>query len=126
MARIDVLLKNGKRLSAEGCVGQVVQWRSLLGAGETVQIPTWNGTMRVDGRAVKGIACETGDLDTGEASAAMMAEPYTHYKNEGKTYQYSEMSKQFEVASKRLGVIVWDISALPEGTYERIGKDSLI
>ena len=126
MAHIEVLLKNGKSLRAEGSVAQVVLWRKQLSEGETLQLPTWNGRMRVDGRAVRGMSCETGALGCEEAAAAMMAEPYTHYRCEGKTYQYSEMSRQFEMAERRMGVVLWDVAPLRQGAYERIGRDSVI
>lgn len=126
MARIDVLLKNGKRLSAEGGVAQVIQWRTRLGQGDTVLLPTWNGSLRVDGRAVSGVSCKIGILSCGDASAAMMAEPYTHYKNDKGVFQYSEVSRQFEKASRGRGVILWEQTSLPEGDYERLGRDSLI
>lgn len=126
MARIDVLLKNGKRLYADGGVAQVIQWRNRLGQGETIQLPTWNGTMRIDGRAVRGVSCDIGELTEGEASAAMMAEPYTHYRSGVVTYQYSEMSKQFERANRMSGVITWEETPLPTGRYERVGRDSII
>lgn len=126
MARIDVLLKNGKRLYADGGVAQVIQWRSRLVQGETIQLPTWNGTMRVDGRTVRGVSCEIGSLTEGEASAAMMAEPYTHYRTGEQVYQYSEMSKRFEKASRHGGVIIWEETPLAEGVYDRIGRDSVL
>lgn len=126
MARIDVLLKNGKRLYAEGGVAQVIQWRNRIGQGETIQLPTWNGTMRVDGRTVRGVSCEIGNLTQGEASAAMMAEPYTHYRTGDRVYQYSEMSKRFEKANRNSGVIIWDETPLTEGAYERVGRDSVL
>lgn len=126
MARIDVLLKNGKRLSAEGGVAQVIQWRKRLGLGESVLLPTWNGTSRVEGRSVSGVSCEIGMLTCGDASAAMMAEPYTHYRNGKGVFQYSEISRQFEKANRNRGVITWEQTPLPEGYYERLGQDSLI
>lgn len=126
MAVMNIMLKNGKTLSAEGAVGQVIRWRTSLSEGATIQLPTKNGTVRVDGRAVGAICCLVGDLSEGDAAAAMMAEPYTHYRSIEGTYQYSEVCHQFEKAEHRLGFTYWRPTSLPEGTYRRIGKDSLL
>lgn len=126
MAHIEVLLKNGKRVEGNGSVAQVIQWRGQIGRGETISLPTRNGTYRIDGRAVRGCSCEIGELSLGDASAAMMAEPYTHYKTSDGVYQYSDMSRQFEKAERRLGVVLWEVAALPDKRYERVGRDSLL
>lgn len=126
MASLTVLLKNGKSVSAKGAPAQVIGWRTSLSNGETIQLPTDNGTFRVDGRAVGGMACMIEVMEEGDASAAMMAEPYTHYRCGRDIFQYSDMSKQFEKVESRVGMIYWKPTALPEGIYHRIGKDSII
>lgn len=126
MGTIHILLKNGKTVEAKGTAAQLLMWRQLLSIGEMVDIPTDNGRTRMDGRAVKTISCHMGRLLEGDASGAMMAEPYTHYTDGETIYQYSEVTRQFECARERMGFVHWEVCSLPKGEFVRLGRDSFI
>lgn len=129
MNRLDVSLKNGKRIRSAGCpLLQLILWRNRLIERKTIQLPTDNGTFKVDGRAVRSVLIERGGpLSTDEAAACMFAEPYVHYRTtDGDIYQYSLVSDEYEVATRRIGTLLWTPVALPEDSWTRIGKDTLL
>lgn len=129
MPKLVVSLKNGKQLESKDCpFVQAVMWRTKLQNGETIMLPTKNGLMRVDGKSVAFPSIEEYILlDTSQAASCMMLEPYMHFKNElGETYQYSSLSGDFEKAESRGRQVIWEVDALPESTWMRVGRDTII
>lgn len=128
MDRLNVSLKNGKRLVSSLCpLLQVILWRNKLLDGKTVHLLTDGGTFKVDGRAVLSATIDRGAvLSTDEAAACMLAEPFVHYKTEQGVFQYSLVSEEYEVATSHTGPLRWTPAALPEGSWRRLGKDTLL
>lgn len=129
MPKLVVSLKNGKQLESKDCpFVQAVMWRTKLQNGETIMLPTKNGLIRVDGKSVAFPSIEEYILlDTSQAALCMMLEPYMHFKNElGETYQFSSLSGDFEKAESRGRQVFWKVDALPESTWMRVGRDTII
>ena len=130
MPKLIATLKNGKQVVSDECpYVQAVMWRTRILKGEILNLPTKNGLIRVDGRSVSFAAIDEYILlTTTEAALCMMMEPHVHYKNEkGETFQFSETTGDFEKAEARgQDSVSWKISALPNSTWSRIGKDSIV
>lgn len=129
MVQLVITLKNGKCVTSEVCpLIQAILWRSKLSDRQTVQVPTKNGTYRIDGKTVLSATVDPGhSLTTSEAAACMLVEPFAHYRNEhGDTYQFSRISGEYERAAKRMHAIHWIPAALPESTWVRTGIDTLL
>lgn len=84
-----------------------------------------NGKTPLEGCWIKSYSLKGKVLSTDEAASAMYLEPYTIYCCEGNYYQYSLIGKGFERARKHNEYFLWDLSALPAGSWTRIGKDVL-
>lgn len=129
MARLIVTLKNGKQVHSKGCPDmQAFLWRTRLLSGETILLPTDNGTLRTDGRAVSSATVDSDTpLSTEQASACMLVEPHVHYRStSGDTFQFSRVTHDFERAERRPdGAVYWRVDALPETTWVRAGHDTL-
>lgn len=129
MDRLTVSLKNGKRIVSSDCpLLQVILWRNKLLDQKTVQVLTDNGQCKIDGRSIRSATIERGGpLSTDEAAACMFAEPYVHYRTgDGRTYQYSLVTDEYEMATRRTGSLHWAPVALPDDTWTRIGRDTLL
>lgn len=129
MARLIAMLKNGKEVRSKACPEvQAFLWRSRLLAGDTILLPTDNGTLRTDGRSVLSASVDTDSpLTTEQASACMLVEPYVHYRTRcGDTFQYSRLTHDFERAERRPnGAVLWRVDALPDTDWVRAGRDTL-
>ncbi|TCI26712.1 hypothetical protein EVJ32_04885 [Exiguobacterium sp. SH5S4] len=130
MPKLVVTLKNGKQVESKECPFiQAIMWRTRILKGETIKLPTCDGAIRIDGRSVAFPSVEDYILlETTQAAFCMMLEPYVHYKNEkGQTFQYSEVTGDFEKAERRANTAVyWRVDALPDSTWTRLGKDTII
>lgn len=127
MKTLQVLMKNRKQIESKPApYVQLIEWRQQLCHHETIQLPTRNGLIRVDGRTVLTSMIDQDLFSTEEAASGMRFEPYTHYECNGNVYQYSLLSRSYERASTRGHIVLWVEDCLPEGEWKRRGKDSLL
>lgn len=114
-----IVLKNQKEVYCPAPYIQCLDIRLRLERGETVQVPTRNGTMKVHGRAVAFTELEDQELTTAEAAAAMILEPYGIYICNDEVYQYSVIGMGFEKMWWKVDHWHWDVCMLPEGTWKK-------
>lgn len=128
MVRLVLLLKNGKVVkSSKVPLMQAIEWRERLRSNERerIRLVTDNGVVPMEGCWLKSYALDGEIFTTDEAASAMYLSPYTIYECNGEKYQYSLIGKGFEKAKRQKEYHVWSLSALPEGTWRKLGKDVL-
>lgn len=128
MVRLAILLKNGKEVvTTEVPLLQAIEWRERLKGNpkERIYVITKNGRYAMEGCWVKSYLLKGKTFTTDEAASAMYLEPYSIYRCGEDHYQYSLLGKGFEKAKHSNGHTTWELSALPEGEWTRIGKDVL-